>query len=98
MKRTQWMGLGVLLGAVSLTACESMNKADSSGPFSIPGYATKVEDDSLYVVSTDDKEHYDELMDTGEIEKPITAIGAEKGGYKVKAPDEDTLYGFLGWD
>ena len=68
----------------------------STGPSTKPGFATAEKDGKLYVFPYDSPE-YRKFMETGAVDKPVTAIGAGPNGETVVSSNQNVLHRYLGW-
>jgi len=83
--------LAFLIPTLALTACATT----SGSKYDKEGYAAFVVEERLWVFKDPSKE-LDEYRATGhEPGKLATAIGAGPNGMTVKAPDNETLQGYL---
>lgn len=88
MRKLMSLTLAAIL-AIAAAGC-------STGPHAKAGFATVERDDKLYVFPYDSPQ-YHKFLETGVVDKPVTAIGAGPQGRTVVSYDQNVLHRYLGW-
>ncbi|TQF77020.1 hypothetical protein FK498_14715 [Elioraea sp. Yellowstone] len=84
----------VVMSVLSGAAVAS-GPAALGSPHDRAGYFTAIRDGRLWVFRKDDRKHIDEFMQNGELGRMVARIGAGPNRMTIRAPDAETIDGYL---